>query len=83
MQKADLAVADSLSQSELRGEISQALEAGTINLEQVHELGNIIVTPELHRRSDEKITIADLTGVAIQDIQISVAFYEALRAKKK
>jgi len=27
-----------------------------------------------------KITIADLTGVAVQDIQISVAVYEALMA---
>lgn len=83
LQKADLVVADSLSQSELRGEISKALEAGTINLEQVHELGNVILTPELHRSSDEQITIADLTGVAIQDIQISVAVYEALTNQKK
>ncbi len=83
LQKADLVVADSLSQSELRGEISKALKAGTIKMDQVHELGNVIITPELHRSSEEQITIADLTGVAIQDIQISVAVYEALVNQKK
>jgi ornithine cyclodeaminase len=81
--KADLVVADSLSQAQLRGEIYKALEAGTIKMEQVHELGNIILTPELHRSTDEQITIADLTGVAIQDIQISVAVYEKLTDRKK
>jgi ornithine cyclodeaminase len=81
--KADLVVTDSLSQCQLRGEISKALEAGTIKMEQVHELGNIILIPELHRSTDEQITIADLTGVAIQDIQISVAVYEKLTGRKK
>ncbi len=28
--------------------------------------------------ADEKVTIADLTGVAVQDIQISKTVYEAL-----
>jgi len=81
--KADLVIADSLSQCQLRGEISKALEEGIIKMEQVHELGNIILTPELRRSTDDQITIADLTGVAIQDIQISVAVYEKLKGRKK
>ena len=35
------------------------------------ELGNVIKNPELGRSSEEQITVADLTGVAIQDIQIA------------
>jgi len=35
------------------------------------ELGNVIKSPELGRSSEAQITVADLTGVAIQDIQIA------------
>ena len=37
------------------------------------ELGNIIAGDAPGRTSDEQITIADSTGVAVQDIQISKA----------
>jgi len=83
LRKADIIVADSLSQCQSRGEIYKALEAGTINMEKIVELGTVISNPELHRSSEEQITIADLTGVAIQDIQISVAVYEALTSQRK
>lgn len=33
---------------------------------------------ELQRGSDDQITVADLTGVAVQDYQISKAVYEEL-----
>jgi ornithine cyclodeaminase len=46
----------------------------------VVELGNVIVEPDLQRTSDSQITVADLTGVAVQDIQISKAVYEVLTA---
>jgi ornithine cyclodeaminase len=42
------------------------------------ELGDLIIRPELRRISEEQITIADLTGVAVQDIQIAKAVYYAL-----
>ena len=35
------------------------------------ELGNVIKNPELGRTSEGQITVVDLTGVAIQDIQIA------------
>jgi ornithine cyclodeaminase len=35
------------------------------------ELGNVIKNPDTGRTSDDQITVADLTGVAIQDIQIA------------
>ena len=46
--------------------------------ERIVELGDLIVRPELRRISEEQITIADLTGVAVQDIQIAKAVYHAL-----
>ena len=42
------------------------------------ELGTVINTQELQRSSSEQISVADLTGVAVQDIQISKAVREAL-----
>ncbi len=78
LQKADIVVADSISQCLLRGEIHQALKAGVLEKERIVELGDLIVRPELHRISEEQITIADLTGVAVQDIQIAKAVYHAM-----
>lgn len=78
LQEADIVVADSISQCLLRGEIHQALKAGVLEKERIVELGDLIVRPELRRISEEQITIADLTGVAVQDIQIAKAVYHAL-----
>ena len=39
----------------------------------------VIADPALRRTDDSQITVADLTGVAVQDIQISKAVYEILR----
>ena len=79
LQKADRVVADSIEQCRVRGEIFHALEAGVLVDSDVVELGNVIAHPQLRRASDSQITVADLTGVAVQDIQISKAVYEVLR----
>jgi len=78
LQKADIVVADSISQCLLRGEIHKALKAGVLEKERIVELGNVIVNPNLQRTSEEQTTVADLTGVAVQDIQIAKAVYHAL-----
>jgi len=83
LQKADIVVADSINQCLLRGEIHQALKAGLLEIERVVELGHMIVNPDLQRTSEEQMTIADLTGVAVQDIQIAKAVYYALKAENK
>jgi ornithine cyclodeaminase len=82
LQKADIVVADSISQCLLRGEIHQALKAGVLEKERVVELGNVIAQPELRRTSEDQITVADLTGVAVQDIQIAKAVFHALELKE-
>ena len=79
LQKADIVVADSISQCLLRGEIHHALAAGVLQKERIVELGSVIINPQLRRRSEEQITIADLTGVAVQDIQIAKAVYHGLK----
>jgi ornithine cyclodeaminase len=79
LHKADIVVADSISQCLVRGEMHHALTAGVLDKERIVELGNVIARPELRRRSAEQITIADLTGVAVQDIQIAKAVYQGLK----
>ena len=78
--KADLVVADSIEQCRVRGEIHHALRAGVLQDGDVLELGKVIVDPALQRTADSQITVADLTGVAVQDIQISKAVYQILRS---
>ncbi|UCH10535.1 MAG: ornithine cyclodeaminase family protein [Fidelibacterota bacterium] len=78
LQVADLVVADSISQCLVRGEIHHALDSGHIAQGDIIELGNIIAGNSAGRTAPDQITIADLTGVAVQDIQIATAVYEAL-----
>lgn len=73
LRQADVVVADSIVQCLERGEICQAMKAGAIAESDLVELGNIIAGDAPGRESDEQITIADSTGVAVQDIQISKA----------
>ena len=73
LQHADLVVADSISQCVERGEIHQALKSDAIAESDIVELGSIIAGDATGRESDVQITVADLTGVAVQDIQISKA----------
>jgi ornithine cyclodeaminase len=74
---ADLLVADSLTQCRERGEIHHALKAGRIAAEKPVELGRIVADPKLGRTSEDQITVADLTGLAVQDIMIAEAVLDA------
>lgn len=72
---ADVVVADSISQSETQGEVYQARQKEVLNEQKLFELGQIINNPQLGRINDDQITVADLTGVAVQDIAIASAVY--------
>jgi len=74
---ADLVVADSVTQCLERGEIHHALQAGAIDAASIVELGSVIAGDAAGRRNDDQVTVADLTGVAVQDICISKAVFEA------
>lgn len=77
--KADMVVTDSLVQCRDRGEISKALAAGVIDHGSVVELGSVISDSNLRRQNDDQITVADLTGLAVQDIQIATAVCRQLQ----
>jgi ornithine cyclodeaminase len=78
LRDADIIVADSIMQCLARGEIYKAIEAGKLRDEKLIELGEIISGTATGRSSDEQITLADLTGVAVQDIKIAIAVYKAI-----
>ena len=80
LRKADRVVVDSISQSLLRGEVCHALQAGMIDKDAVVELGAAICDRRWQRQSEDEITVVDLTGVAVQDIQISKAVWRLVRA---
>ena len=83
LKKADLVIADSLPQSKSRGEIYQAVKAGTITEDKIVELGTAIQDSNLQRSSDEQIIVVDLTGVAVQDIMIASAVYSQFTKMKQ
>jgi ornithine cyclodeaminase len=75
---ADVVVVDSLLQAVSRGEVSRAIAAGALTMSRVVELGQAILDPTKRRNTDEQITVADLTGVAAQDIAIAAAVLRGL-----
>lgn len=77
--RADVVVADSRAQCRERGEIHHALAAGVLAEDRLVELGDVIAGRAAGRTTDDQITVADLTGVAVQDIAIASAVFDALR----
>ncbi len=75
---ADQVVADSIAQCRLRGEIFKALEAGVITEDVVVELGQVIGGGAQGRTTASQVTVFDSTGVAVQDITIANAVYDAI-----
>ena len=79
--KANLVVADSVSQCAVRGEIFHATAAGELAPNAAVELGDVLAGHHPGRVDDGQITVADLTGVAVQDIAIADAVYQAFLAE--
>ena len=72
LSRADLYVADRLSQTRLMGELRAALAAGLApNEAMIPELGQIVAGLHPGRASAQQITIADLTGTGVQDTAIA------------
>jgi ornithine cyclodeaminase len=68
--RATTVVTDSREQSSLRGELRHALAAGTVTPDQIIEIGTLIGHTPVYRDSSA-ISIAVLTGLAVQDIAIA------------
>ena len=79
LSRADLLVADSLEQNLIRGEIHQAAKQSLIDSGNVVELGEVFSGIKKGRLNQDSITIADLTGVAIQDLVIAQAVLKAAK----
>jgi ornithine cyclodeaminase len=77
-EKADCVVVDSRSQCAAFGDTAYALQQGLIRSEKLIELGELLAKPSLGRISDNQITLCDLTGVAIQDLQIAESIYNKI-----
>ena len=80
--RAEVVVADSIEQCADHGDLAPALASGAITLDRVRELGAVLAKPALGRASEDQISIADLTGVAVQDIVIASHVLRRLAASE-
>ena len=81
IESATLLVCDMISQSLNHGEF-QTINDTNLS-KKVLELGNILSNSCAGRTSDNDITIADLTGIAAQDIAITTGIIDAAALGKK
>ncbi len=79
LRRADKLVADRVSQTERYGNLHHAMAAGVVTRDKVYaELGDLAAGRLPGRESAGEITVADLTGVGVQDAAIAQAVVEAL-----
>jgi ornithine cyclodeaminase len=76
--KATVRAVDSRKQCAEYGDSSYAVKQGLIAAADLVEIGEIAQNASLGRQTESEITIADLTGVAVQDIQIAKLAVAAL-----
>lgn len=77
LKRADVIVADNLEQCAIRGEIHHALAAGAITRADIQgELGDLMLGKIPGRTAPEQITVADLTGLDVQEITIAALALE-------
>jgi alanine dehydrogenase len=70
------AFCDDWEQASHNGELVHAVEAGALQRAQVTQLGAVLAGEADGRRSDDEITTFDSTGLAIQDLAITLAAIE-------
>jgi alanine dehydrogenase len=68
---------DDWGQASHAGDLAHAVEAGLVAREDVTELGAVLSGEAPGRRSADETTVFDSTGLAIQDLAIALAAYEA------
>src|SRR5262249_22785883 len=71
---------DEWRQASHGGELTGAVEGGVVRRDQVTELGAVLTGAAPGRESADEITLFDSTGLAIQDLALSLAVLEAHRA---
>ncbi len=79
--QADLLAADLAAQCLDHGEFAIPYRKGKLQAESVQDLGAILIAPHLGRSNASQITIADLTGLAAQDLAMTNLVLSAYAAK--
>ena len=74
-------VVDEWEQASHNGDISRAVEGGSIARENVTELGHILLGDAPGRESSDEITVFDSTGLAVQDLAVAALVYERYRTE--
>ena len=83
IKQCDLYVPDSVSQTAILGELHHALEKNIVSSDYHYdELGNVILNPNLGRKSKDDITVCDLTGTGVQDTAIARHTFNIALKKK-
>ena len=70
---------DEWEQASAGGELAHGVDAGVVTREAVTQIGEVITGTAAGRGSAEEITLFDSTGLAIQDLGIVTAVWEAWR----
>ena len=73
---------DEWEQASHGGELTGAVEAGLVARERVTELGAVLAGDAPGRPGPAAVTLFDSTGLAIQDLAIAAAAYEAWRERR-
>jgi alanine dehydrogenase len=68
---------DEWEQASHGGELTGAIDAGLVRREQVTELGAVLAGEAPGRPGTAAVTLFDSTGLAIQDLAVAIAAYEA------
>jgi alanine dehydrogenase len=71
---------DEWAQASAGGELAHAVSAGAVGRDDVTQIGEVILGASDGRESGEEVTLFDSTGLAIQDLAIAQAVYEAWKA---
>ncbi len=75
--RADRIFCDSVAQCRRLGELHHALKAGVISEDRVSgEIGELVLGLKPGRQKEEEITVADLTGLGVQDAAIASLFLQ-------
>jgi alanine dehydrogenase len=70
---------DEWQQASAGGELAAGVAAGIVSPQSVTQLGDVLIGRAEGRGSSEEMTLFDSTGLAIQDLGVAIAVFEAWR----
>ncbi|MEO9822998.1 MAG: ornithine cyclodeaminase family protein [Paracoccaceae bacterium] len=83
VERADILTVDLASQCLDHGEVSHAAAQGLITADNLQDIGALLNGTEFGRAAKNQITIADLTGIAAQDIAMANTVLAAWKAQTR